>query len=429
MAERHERKDQTDRPRRPAITDQLSLADRQALERTRIRFVLALGRALHRYGTPANRLEEALAVVCGRLGLSAQIMSTPTSLTVGFGDPAELRTGMMRVDTGELDLGKLAKLDALAEQVIAREIDSDEGIRRIESIERAPQAWSRAARTVTYASSAVSFAVFFGGGWRDLAAAAVCGLTVGLVALFLRREHHSARALELVGAFAAALCAGAAARLVPGVTPSIVTISSLIAFIPGLTLTVAMTELATRNLVSGTGRLMSAVVVLLELALGVALGERVAHALWTLPPPEPGGLPGWAAWAAVVAGALGMAVVVQAEKRALGWILAACMLGFAGSRVGAYLLGPELGVLIGALALGIGANLYARLLDRPQQVILTPATILLVPGSMGFRGISSLLDRNTLTGIETTFATFVVAMAIVAGLLLANALVSPRRVL
>jgi uncharacterized membrane protein YjjB (DUF3815 family) len=55
--------------------------------------------------------------------------------------------------------------------------------------------------------------------------------------------------------------------------------------------------------------------------------------------------------------------------------------------------------------------------------------ILLVPGSLGFRGISSLLDRDTLTGIETTFAMFVVAMAIVAGLLIANAAVSPRRVM
>ena len=119
--------------------------------------------------------------------------------------------------------------------------------------------------------------------------------------------------------------------------------------------------------------------------------------------------------------------VAPAEKRAIGWIMLASLIGYAGSNYGTQLLGPELGVLIGALALGIFANLYARVLDRPQQVVLVPAVILLVPGSMGFRGMSSLLDRNTMTGIETTFATFVVAMAIVAGLLIANALVSPRR--
>lgn len=422
-----ERKDPTDRVRRGATTDQLSLADRQAVERARIRFVLALGRALHRHGTPAHRLEEALAIVCGRLGLSAQIMSTPTSLTIGFGDPAELRTGMMRIDTGEIDLGKLAKLDALADAVLAREIDSDVGLRELEAIECARPEWGRPIQTLTFALTAASIAVFFGGGWRDVAAGAGVGLAVGLLAVALRLRAHSGRALELIGAFAAAFGATAAARLVPGVSPSIVTIAALIALLPGMMLTTAMTELATGNLVSGTARMMSAIIVLLQLALGVALGEKVARTLWHLGPVVSTTLPGWSEWAAFVAGTLGMVVVCQAEKRAIGWILLASLIGYAGSNYGTRLLGPELGVLIGALALGIGANLYARLLDRPQQVVLVPAVILLVPGSMGFRGISSLLDRNTLTGIETTFATFVVAMAIVAGLLIANALVSPRR--
>jgi uncharacterized membrane protein YjjB (DUF3815 family) len=46
---------------------------------------------------------------------------------------------------------------------------------------------------------------------------------------------------------------------------------------------------------------------------------------------------------------------------------------------------------------------------------------------MGFRGMSSLLDQDTLSGVETLFAMFVIAIAIVAGLLVATALVSPRR--
>jgi uncharacterized membrane protein YjjB (DUF3815 family) len=46
---------------------------------------------------------------------------------------------------------------------------------------------------------------------------------------------------------------------------------------------------------------------------------------------------------------------------------------------------------------------------------------------MGFRGVSALLGRDTLTGVGTVFEMFVVAIAIVAGLLVANAVVSPRR--
>jgi uncharacterized membrane protein YjjB (DUF3815 family) len=62
-------------------------------------------------------------------------------------------------------------------------------------------------------------------------------------------------------------------------------------------------------------------------------------------------------------------------------------------------------------------------------VVLIPAALLLVPGSMGFRGMTSLLARDTVSGLESMFAMFVVAAAIVGGLLVANATLAPRRVL
>jgi uncharacterized membrane protein YjjP (DUF1212 family) len=415
--------------RKRGDTDQLPVADRAAVERARIQFVLALGRALHRYGTPAHRLEEALGIVCRQLGLTAEVLSTPTFLTVRFGDPAEMRTSMMRVDQGELDLAKLARLDAIADAVSDREIDPAAGLAELAAIEAAPRAWGKVPEAITAAMTPASIAVFFGGGLGDVIAAAAVGLVIGALALLTKARAHAARAFELVGAFVAAFGAGALAAAFPGVHPSIVTIAALIAFLPGMTLTTAMTELATRNLVSGTARMMAALIVLLELALGVALGEQLAGALFEISPRIPSTLPAWSIWPAFLVSALGMVVVCQAERRAIGWILLASLVGFVGAREGTELLGGQLGVLLGAFALGVFANLYARALDRPQQVVLVPAMILLVPGSLGFRGMSSLLDRDTLTGIETTFATFVVAMAIVAGLLIANAVVSPRRVM
>ncbi|MBA3820770.1 MAG: threonine/serine exporter family protein, partial [Deltaproteobacteria bacterium] len=101
--------------------------------------------------------------------------------------------------------------------------------------------------------------------------------------------------------------------------------------------------------------------------------------------------------------------------------------GFVGNRVGTAWLGSHMGVLIGAFACGVLGNVFARLMERPAQVVHVPAVLLLVPGSMGFRGMASLLGNDTLTGVESVFAMFVVATAIVAGLLIANAAVSPRR--
>ncbi|HEY1552977.1 MAG TPA: threonine/serine exporter family protein, partial [Kofleriaceae bacterium] len=267
----------------------------------------------------------------------------------------------------------------------------------------------------------------FDGGLSDVCVAGAIGLVIGLLGAFVARSSDQARVFELIGAGFAALTAGLASAVWPTLNPSLVAIASLIILLPGHSLTVAMTELATRNLIAGTARLMSAVIVLLELVVGVAIGERLAKALVDVQQTPKLPLPEWASWAALVTASFAVAVVVQARRSQFGWILAGCAVGYIGSRAGTNWLGPELGVLVGAFALGALSNVYARWLGRPSQVVQTPAVFLLVPGSLGFRGMSSLLDRNTMNGVETLFATFVAAIAIVAGLLVANAVVPPRR--
>jgi uncharacterized membrane protein YjjB (DUF3815 family) len=211
------------------------------------------------------------------------------------------------------------------------------------------------------------------------------------------------------------------------ITPSLVTIAALIVLLPGMSLTVAMTELATRHLIAGTARLMSAVIVLLELVVGVALGERLAGVLVHVHQAVPVPLPEWTQWLALVVSSIGIAIVVQAQLRAFAWILAACALGYVGAAFGTRALDAQLGVVVGAFAVGVLGNMFARLMERPAQVVQVPAVLLLVPGSMGFRGMASMLGHETLNGVETVFAMFVVATAIVAGILIANAVVSPRR--
>lgn len=396
-----------------------------------VEFVLALGKALHRYGTPAHRLEEAMRVACNRLGLDAEVFSTPTALIMSFGAPAELKTRLMRVDAVELDMGKLAAVDQLADAVAAHQLSAAEGVGVLATIIAAPPRFGRAVSTVVNSLTSGAMAVFFGGSLADVAVASAIGLMLGLLAQVAKRSTDQARVFELLGAAFAAFTASVISSLWHATTPSLVTVASLITLLPGMSLTIAITELATRNLISGTARLMFAVIVLLELVVGVALGERLAIALVTVHQVAPVPLPEWSQWAALIVSAIGMAIVVQARPSAFGWILAACVIGYVGSLAGTAWLGGEayaqLGVMLGAFALGVLGNAYARLWKRPAQVVLVPAVLTLVPGSMGFRGMSSLLDHDTLTGVETVFAMFVVAIAIVAGLLISNAAVSPRR--
>jgi uncharacterized membrane protein YjjB (DUF3815 family) len=89
--------------------------------------------------------------------------------------------------------------------------------------------------------------------------------------------------------------------------------------------------------------------------------------------------------------------------------------------------GSDLGAFIGGLAVGLFANFYARFRKHPAALISMPGLILLVPGSIGFRGIASLVHKDTLAGISATFDMFMIAIALVSGLLLANIFLPPKR--
>ena len=398
------------------------------VDESAIGFILALGRALHRYGTPAHRLEQALRTCCDRLGIEAELFTTPTTIIMSFGRPTELKTRMLRVDGGELDMGKLALVDAIADRVAAHALSAADGVIELDRIQAGPPQFGPAISALAGGVASAALAVFFDGGLSDVLVAGALGLVIALLGQFVARSTDQARMFELLGAGVASLAAGLASAIWPTLNPSLVTIASLIVLLPGLSLTVAMTELATRNLIAGTARLMSAVIVLLELVVGVALGERIAKALVDVQQTPKLPLPEWASWAALVSAAVAIGVVVQARRSQFGWIVAACAVGYIGSRTGTrWIDDPRIGVLVGAFALGALSNLYARVLDRPAQVVQVPAVFLLVPGSLGFRGMSSLLASDTMNGVETLFAMFVAAIAIVAGLLVANAVVPPRR--
>lgn len=393
-------------------------------------FTLRLAEALHRYGTPSHRLEGLMQRVSERLGLEGRFFSTPTSIFASFGAPEELRTSLIRVEPGDMDLERLTLLDVLADDVIQGRLTPAEGARKVEAILALPVRYGPALQLLCWTLAGGAAARLFGGGLREVAVAALSSLVIGALGELTRRQPTTARVLEPVAAILASAFAAIAASVVGPLSVQVATLAGLIVLLPGLSLTVALNELATRHLISGTSRLTAAALVFLQLGFGVALGSRVS-ALLPPPPalPLPPGLPGWTQPVALALATLAVGVLFRARPRDWGWIAAACTFAFAGARLGALLLGAQLGAFVGALLLGIASNALARLRNRPSVITVVPGLMLLVPGSVGFRSLSSLLERDVVAGVDTAFSMLMVAVALVAGLLSANALVPPRKVL
>lgn len=391
-------------------------------------FVLRLGRALHSYGYPAHQLEEAMGKVSAQLGLVGQFFSTPTSIFAAFGVQEHQRTYLIRVEPGQVDLGRLARLDRVATHVLQGASSPSAGSQEIEEILQAPAIYGETITTVAFGLASAAASRFLGGGWREVAVASILGLLIGFLALGAARWEALGRVFEPLAAFLASLVASTAGHWIGAYSVYNATLAGLIVLVPGLTLTIAMTELSTRNLVSGTARLSGAFVLFLTIAFGVALGAQIASELAGSPVfQDPAALPDWTGVVALIAAPLAFTVLLRAEPRDAFWIILAGALAVGGGRLGARTLGLELGVFVGSLLVGIGSNLYARLLDRPATITLVPGILLLVPGSIGYRSLASLLDREVVLGVETAFRMVLMAVALVAGMLMSNVVTPSRR--
>jgi uncharacterized membrane protein YjjP (DUF1212 family) len=392
-------------------------------------FAMHLGLALHRYGTPAHRLEEALSQIAQRFGVPAHFLSTPTSITASFGLGADQRVYLARADQGEMNLEKLSLLDELSTEVILGECDPSAAYVLIDTIMGAPKRFGPLWTTVAFAGASGAIARLFSGGWLEMLVAAVIGLAIGASAVVAEHVQPLGRVFDLGAAVLSALLAAAAYHLVGSFSLHTATLAGLIVLVPGMTLTTAMTELSTGNLVSGTARLMGAGMTFMKLGFGVALGTRLGDVLFNPGVELSSTAPTWTQLPALGVAAVSLSIILQAHPRELGWILGTCYLGMFGAQAGAKLLGPELGAFMAALAVTLGSNLYARALHRASSVTQVPAILLLVPGSVGYRAVSALLERNVLSGMETAFSMVLTAMALVAGTLLAGLLLPPRKVL
>ena len=409
-------------------------ARRTKLE-ARIRFVNTLARRLHEYGTSAPRLESAIDNVAARLGLSCQSLSTPTSIILSYTDRDDDdvlsdHTQVLRLAPGELDLKRLAEVDAIAEQVSAGRLGIVEGYRALRALEAQRRPLLRRLTPLACGLSSGSVATLFHGGWLDVGTAAAIGVLIGLMSIAKAGRPALDAGFEAIAALVAGFLVVVVHDQAPTLSINTVLISGLIVLLPGLMLTTSVNELASNHLVSGMARFAQATTVLLKLGFGalvaMQLGRVLGYGLAVLPGVA---VPAWTEWIALVAGSFAFAVLFRADRRDYPLVMASAWLGFVATRLGGMLGGAEFGVFFAGLVVSSVANAYGRIRNRPGALVRVPGIILLVPGSVGLRSVVSAFERDIWSGLETAVTMTVLLVSLVAGLLFGNLVVAPRKTL
>ena len=402
---------------------------------TRVEFIVELARRLHEYGTAAPRLEAAVSLVGQRLSLSCDVLSTPTSIIMSFSQQGNSESGVaemtqvLRLPPGEVNLKSLCLVDEIADKVINGDLDLGEGRRQLRAVGALqPSLTAKVLTLIAYAVAPACVAAILLTGWAGVATAAVIGFVTGVTALSARKRPNIAAAFEAISALLATIIATVVAVYLVPIQVRSVVVASLIILLPGMSLTAAVRELSSQDLVSGTARMAGAMAVLLKLAFGTVAATQVCALFGLVPPPVPLlAIPAWTEWVAVPLAAITFAITFRSPIRYFPLVIGSVIAGYICTRVGGVHVSAPFGVFAGGLILGAASNVFARVFNRPGALIREPGIILLVPGSVGFRTLSFVFERDVMLGIDTGITLLTLLVALVAGLLFGDLLVPPRR--
>ncbi len=407
------------------------------LFKKRRRFLIRLAKTLHQCGTPAYQLEAHMMKISDVLDLEGSFLISPTAITCVFwpkGDRENKEhTYISRVQPGDLDLGLLARTDQLVDELCSGKRDLDDALLRLEEINNLPHPYPQWMIFIAFGFASAAFSMLMGTSWTDVTVSFLLGLMVYFLVYWSENSTRIQTALEPLTAILTAFMASGISYIAPSMNTSLVVLASIIVFIPGLALTVGLSELAARDLISGTARIMDAGMVMFKLYFGAVLGFAIGDACWgyilPLTTPELAiPLPSWSTWLAVLILSFCLMVMFKIRLKDAPWGISASFIAHGTSIIASTYLDVALGTFFAALVLGIYANLYARWLKAPAAIVLLQGLVVLVPGSKIYMGLNTAISGQEIIHIDQLGSqAFLILMSLVAGLIFANIVIDPRR--
>lgn len=395
------------------------------------RFIIRLGKALHKLGSTAYRLEDNLLSIARFLDIRASFIITPTALTFILSDDEDDQqyNHLLRVTPGEIDLGSLARIDELVDELVNGERTLNEAIERLKEVDCKPPPYGVVLTFLAFGASSGAFAMLMHTSWHDVFWSIILGFVVFLFVIWAERSRRVTEMLEPMAALTTSMLASLISLFDPSINIPMVILSSIIAFIPGLSLTVGLSELAARHLMSGTARIMDSVMVLFKLYFGAVLGMAFGKLIWgevSFIPPDT--MPVWTSWLAVTTLSISLGILFKVRLKDAPWGMIAGYISFSVSVWASSYLGVALGAFVGAFALGIYSNLFSRIMNLPSSIVRLLGLVVLVPGSKVYIGLNSLVTGKQMLDVNDLGSqTFLIFMSLVAGLIFSNVALPHRK--
>jgi uncharacterized membrane protein YjjP (DUF1212 family) len=381
----------------------------------------ALGAALVQAGRATNETDEILHAIARAYGRpEVRVLVMPTAIIIQLvGETTH--TEIDAIDVRPLRLDQIGAIEKLTNETLSHRLQPEVVLERLAQIRASRPRFNDVVRVIGHVVLTLGFGMALEPTVKALPAYAILGALVGVLIVVGRPGTIIGDAMPIVAAFTVTVLTGTLLAwsvhddAVRVITPP------LVSFLPGLVLTIAAIELTHGQVIAGASRLVYGISRLVTLAFGLVAGIAVVGDI--APHAASDQLGWWAPLAGVLLTAIGYTLFSGAPKGALPWFVLVLLLVLTAQRIGSHLLSPELSGFVGALII-IPLTRAIELLPRgpSSAVTMLPALWILVPGALGFIGISEAATDEG-SGLESLVNMGLAMFAISLGVLVGSGIV------
>jgi uncharacterized membrane protein YjjP (DUF1212 family) len=379
-----------------------------------------LGIAMLDGGEATNDVEAKLREIARAYSPNLiRIVILPTVLIIQIDAEAGFATEIDESRGRLLRLDQMAAVSKLVDEARTGELEPTDVSRRLHDILVARPRFGGWSSIVGHAVLTVGFGLALNPRASALPAYVILGALVGVLLLVGQRFVTLRTAMPVIAACMVTVITQSFLAEMVGADPIRVLTPPLVSFLPGMTLTIAAAELTNRQIVAGSSRLVYGSAQLMLLVFGVVMGLAIVGEIVD-PTLEADQLGWWAPWLAVLITAVGFVLFQSAPRGSFVWIFVMLLITTIAQRFGSAWLTPALSGFIGALVIVPVSRALARIRTAPPASMLAfPAFLLLVPGALGFIGLSQAAD-GTIQSVETLVQTGLSMFAIALGMVLGS---------
>lgn len=388
------------------------------------KYLLKLCHAFMVYGAPTHRLEEYLSSSARALRIDADFMYIPSAMMITFIDHTIQTNSVDLVRSNEgVDLGRLKDVVNVYKCVIHEKLTAEEGIRELDEISKRPEAYSIWFRILLFGLASVFVGPFsFSARPIDFGPIFLLGSALGYLQLkVVPLSKQFSNVFEVFACVITAIVARGLGSIMHNgeyvFCFSAMAQSSIAMILPGFLVLNSALELQSRNMVSGSVRMVYAIIYVLFLAFGLLVGtaifglikkDAVDASSCTLPVWFSGDT-NWTliytrfVWVPLFAACI--AIIYRAKWSQVPVMVFIAVCGNQANFWISKVLSNNLQVAnaVSSFVIGCLANMYSRLFHGLAAASMLPAIYCVVPGGLAASGslVAGIESSEALVGNST----------------------------